>query len=275
MTGILFLYLDLYLALKKRSILRPVISTKVAFLMVVVAWLIWLGIAGIGYPLKDPDWNYTVTSSCNFSSGLYNTKYVITVCSVFLVLFVVILICHLGTLRVMREAHRSLALSARRNTTTVEEQPQRQVSENSDTFNEGSSTAAAADPKLQRNLSITTSNRKSIIPTAQEKAQSKWLKKNISTMRIVVIVMCIFSICWYPSIILILILAICDNCLPYLVTYLFSVLIIVQYISNGFVYLAKSREFQEAFRRLFSCCCKKRVTPECINLPAPTREAAQ
>ena len=259
-TGILYLYLDLFLALKKLSILKPVISTSTAFWMVVIDWIAWLLIGGSGYLFTNPDWDYDKSQGCYLSSGGFNAGYVIGLCVLFLVLFFVIMVCHVGTLHVMRKTYRNMNSNSNNANAPLRDEPRTSTSE----FSVGSQDGQRDPPKISKNNVPTESSKTSSAATCpiatnpcQQRAQSKWLKKNMSVMRIVVIVMCIFSVCWYPSVVIIIVIAVCDDCVPAAVIYLSNILIIAQYISNGFIYLAKSREFQEAFKRLFSCCTKR------------------
>ena len=81
----------------------------------------------------------------------------------------------------------------------------------------------------------------------ENKQKTKWLKKNEDLIRMMLIILVMFIICWYPLILLLLVLNVCRACfarVPLGVLYLVRVLVVVQYVSNSVIYLVKIKEFR-------------------------------
>ena len=221
MTGIFFVYLDLYLSLKKMSVSKPVIPTHTALAMIVFAWVFWLAWGAVGYGMRNPKYKYNHQAGCSIINGAYTKEYILFICVTFMIGFVGILVFHLLTYMLINKAKKlqQQAIEAQ-NTTTV----------------------------------TTVSDTSQVKRTDSKK--SKWLKKNDAVLNMILLVLIMFIICWYPLILITLLVAYCRPCLPYItneVVYATYVLVITQYMSNGIIYLVKIREFKNAFKRL---CCR-------------------
>jgi len=234
MMGILYIYLDLYISLKKMSVSKPVISSRMAVIMCSVAWMIWLCWGAIGYIMRNVKYKYNHEVGCSVSCGVYTKEYILFIAISLFAGFLAIFLFHILSYRLIKKAQMQQAV------------------------------AAAAGH--QSNISTVGGS-----VTRQRKGKtSHWLKKNEAILKMIILVLIIFIICFYPVVIFTLVIFYCTSCAADIrkeVLYVVYLLVAFQYNSNGFIYLIKIPEFQDVFRRF---CCRKlvaqrRVGPIDIN----------
>ena len=225
-TGIFFVYLDLYLSLKKMSVSKPVIPTRTALAMTVFAWVFWLAWGAVGYGMRNHKYIYNHQAGCSIISGAYTREYILFIGITFMITFVGILVFHILTYMLINKSKKK--------------QQQAMDSQNAATV------TTISD----------TSQPKHAIPTHAHSKKSKWLKKNDAILNMILLVLILFIICWYPLLLIVMLVSYCKPCLPYItqeVIYVSYFLIVSQYMSNSIIYLIKIKEFKNAFKRL---CCR-------------------
>ena len=105
------------------------------------------------------------------------------------------------------------------------------------------------------NSSNTDTHQRKVVP-------NKWLSTQRSLVQMMLIVMAVFSISWWPLVLIQLVAALCDTCtVPQAMVFMMQGLLIMSYISNGFIYLAKSQDFKKACRKLLCSRCVQKVHP--------------
>ena len=222
MSGIFFVYLDLYLSLKKMSVSKPVISTRVAIALAAATWVIWLAWGLVGYGMRHMDFVYDHEAGCFIISGQFTSEYILFICVSFVGGFCGILMFHVLTYRLIKKAK--------------EQQEEAQ--------------------DAQQNRQPVTVTKAKPQDKSKETQKSKWLKKNDEILKMILIVLIVFVVCWYPLILATMLAAYCEPCLPYLpkqVIYMTYCLVVTQYLSNGLIYFIKIKEFQVGIKRL---CCR-------------------
>ncbi|KAK2163025.1 hypothetical protein LSH36_87g04035 [Paralvinella palmiformis] len=229
MTGIFFVYLDLYLSLKKMSVGKAIISARFAVQMVVLSWFVWIGIGTIAYGMLNKNYVYRQEIGCSFTNGAVTKEYILLVSLIFVVGITVIMMFHALTYRLIKQAR-----------------TQDQQSE---------------EPNSRRSVKITVVSTQGLATSQKMKVEtrrSKWLKKNDAILKMIILVLIMFVVCWYPLVIITMVLAYCTPCSVYItkeVVYFLYILIVLQYNSNGIIYLIKIREFQNVCKNLCCKCC--------------------
>ena len=216
-TGILFIYLDVYLSLKKMAIGRPVISTRLALIMATSSWSIWLALGFLGFSMRNENYVYNHGVGCFLQNGVYINTYILLLCVIYISIFIAVLIFHLMTYRLIK---RSKALS---NTLQIQ---------------------------------VQTINGHQINLRELRQKRTNWLKKNDTILKMLLLVLITFALSWYPLIIVILVTSFCKPCVVYItkeVVYFSYALEVIQYNSNGVIYLIKIKECRDSCQRI---CCR-------------------
>ena len=238
MSGIFFVYLDLYLSLKKMSVSKPVIKSSVAIAMAAFTWILWFSWGLVGFGMRTEGFVYDHGAGCFIVSGQFTSSYILFICLTFIIGFIGILMFHVLTYQLIKKAK-------------LHQQQAQEAQEK----NQTSKAFTIRPPERSRN---------------KESRKSRWLKKNDAVLNMILIVLIMFVICWYPLILTTLLAAYCAPCQPYLtkeVLYFTYCLVVTQYLSNGLIYFIKIKEFQIAFKRI---CC--RCIPQYRNIQPITTE---
>ena len=100
-TGILFIYVDIYVSLKKMAIGHPAISTRLAVVMVILSWLFWLALGVLGFSMRNKHYVYDHNVGCFLHNGSYVKEYILVLCVFYLSVFVAVFIFHFMTYRLI------------------------------------------------------------------------------------------------------------------------------------------------------------------------------
>ena len=99
LTGIFYIYLDLYLSLKKMSVAKPVISVRAAVIIIALSWIGNLAFRVSGYGMKISSYQYSQDIECIVIKGFYQDRYIILIAVTFLIGLGGILTLHVMTYR--------------------------------------------------------------------------------------------------------------------------------------------------------------------------------
>ena len=253
-SGIFFVYLDLYLSIKTMRISKPVIGTKQALALGILAWLGWLSASCISYGFRNMDYVYNFKAGCSLVNGAYIKEYSLGVLLPLMLIYAGIMWFHLCTYKMIKKAKSKNEADKRSHAAQLANSKPSPGSAGEGT----EATPAVSQPKAS--------------------AQAKWIKKNDDVLKVITLVMIMFVICWYPLAIVLLIVAYCPPCLPYVtkeVVYVTYALAVIQFNSNGVIYLLKIREFKDVCKKLFFRCCPKhgRVEQESSTVQSVTTVA--
>ncbi|KAK2165927.1 hypothetical protein LSH36_44g07025 [Paralvinella palmiformis] len=236
LTGIFYIYLDLYLSLKKMSVANPVISVRAAVILTALSWIGSVAISVSGYGMTISTYQYTQEAGCILTKGLYQKQYILFITIIFLIGLLGILTLHVITYRLMKRIKRHLLGHSDHNHTVT------------------------GEDSSGRTPHVNVPERGSASP------RMIWLKKNDVVMKTILIILIFFIISWYPLLISVLIVIYCEACTFFITEYVWRfvyILVILQYNINGIIYMSKLRDFRNTCKRL---CCKfvhhrRRVEP--------------
>jgi len=236
MIGIFYIYLDLFISLKKMSVNKPIISGRIALIMSIISGVVCLGFGAIGYTMRNVSYKYTYQVGCSIHSGVYTKEYVLILTIFGFVTLLGIVVCHILIYRLIKKAQfrQSVVVSYERR-------------------------------NIVSTISGTATNH-GITKT------TRWLNKNEATLKMIILVLILFVVCFYPINIITLIIFYCKTCskdaIHEEVFYVGYLLVVVHYISNGVIYAVKIKEFKYACRNI--CCIKLpfqiQVQPSSINV---------
>ena len=244
-TGIFYVYLDLYLSIKKMAANGQGISRRVAVALCAISWIYWLIWGTVGYAMRDAGFVYNHFAGCSIMIGIYRKDYFLLVGLSYIVGFVVILTIHILTYKLIRNARLRFP-----------ETPSAPAG--------GGSTGVRG---LHRLKTISSSFRRQ----GADGSKSRWIRKNDKVLKMIRIVVIMFMLCWYPLIVIAFIVTYCAQCTPYItqeVVYVTYVLVVLQYNCNGIIYLVKVREFKDACKKFGSRCCPRFRTVEPMANPS-------
>ncbi len=103
----------------------------------------------------------------------------------------------------------------------------------------------------------------------------RWLSKKASTVKLLILVLLAFVIAWYPTMVTVLVAAVCDACV--ISDWLRLVLVVLpmlQNLTSPLVYLWRSKEVRGAYRRVLhnaiwknkKCCSTPKVEPQPVEI---------
>ena len=241
-TGIFYVYLDLYLSLKKMAIGRPIISTRIAVGMSLLSWMFWLGFCSIGFAMANDAYVFDEFEGCSLMVGAVKKEFILNIAIALVAILVAILALHVLTYRLITKSQKQL----------IQVQ---NVNDNTD------------DATKRRQAQIETISDEAQLARRQElKKTSKWVKKNDVVLKTITLIFILLAISWYPVVITSVVVVYCEPCAAIVtkeVIYFTYVLVAIQYNSNGVIYLIKIKEFQHIVRN-FCCRCRpsaRRVEP--------------
>jgi len=246
LTGILFVYLDLYLSLKWMSIGRPIISARVALAMSSSSLLVWSAICSSGFGMRDADYVYDDEVGCDFLCGVVLKHYVLLLILSFCLLFGVIVVLHVLTYRLITKPHQQLIrvrkVDADVDVNSVDDRRQQPTS----------ILATTADVQTSgRWLQVT---------------KSRWIKRNSVVLKTITLIVVVLTVTWCPLVVLSLVILYCESYRQAFYTetiFITYILVAIQYHSNGIIYLVKIKELQMVCKRIWCRChsSKRRVEP--------------
>ena len=243
-SGVFFVYLDLYLSLRKMSVGRAVISTKLALGLMAASWLVWTAFGATAYGMRNPDYVYDEVAACLITSGVVRNEYTILLGMTGAVCVVVIMVLHVLTYRLLKKARKQLRPW---NTKAGQE----------------------------RGISVIDATTSRVVQDNRRDAErSKWVKRNDIILKMILTVLVLFIACWCPLIFAILVWTFCAPCTTYItnqVMYVMYLLIVVQYNSNGVIYLIRIKEFQNIFKKVCCRCCPSRRRVDGVESGASVR----
>ena len=276
MTGILFLSLDCYLSVKFSMQLRPIITPKIAWVMIFMCWLLW-GAYNI-YLAVQAMLNPLHLAPCFLGGGYYSKITLAPFPSTYLLHLLIVIYLQITTLLAVKKHFKQLRngpSGQQTSSTTDQNKPGDQTkSVNRASGHKTLTVKPVRESSTETEVttisqSIDTNrpqgNTSTQMSVSKDNQREKRLKKLTSMNRIVGLVLLSYFICWFPSMTLLLLFAVCDGgCgVPPDVMLVTACLIVVSSMANVCVYAAKSPEFRVMFRRLLCCTkCKNEVNPQ-------------
>ncbi|KAK2165926.1 hypothetical protein LSH36_44g07035 [Paralvinella palmiformis] len=240
LTGIFYIYLDLYLSLKRMSISKPVISVRTALIMTALSWIGNFAFCASGYGMNIPTYQYREESDCILTKGLYKKQYILLITIAFLSGLGGILFLQVITYRLMKRTQKRL------------------LSQHN--LNKVAAPNASSDTNTLKDKHV---------PQERKTSQKmEWLKKNDAVMKIIFIILIFFCISWYPLIISVLIVIYCESCSYFITQYLWKVsyfLVICQYNLSGIVYMSKLKDFRNSCTGVCCKCIRRRRSIQPAN----------
>ena len=276
MTGILFLSLDCYLSVKFSMQLRPIITPKIAWVMIFMCWLLWgayniyLAVQAMSNPLH--------LAPCFLGGGYYSKITLTPIPFTYLLHLLIVIYLQITTLLAVKKHFKEIRNGPSGQQASITTDQNKPNDQTKNAIRAGGHKTLTVKPITESSTETEVStisqsmdtnrpqgNTSTQISVSKDNQREKRLKKITSMNRIVGLVLLSYFICWFPSMTFLLLFAVCaGGCgVPPDVMLIFSCLIVISCMANVCVYAAKSPEFRVMFIRLLCCArCKNQVDPQ-------------
>ncbi len=245
----LYINLDLYLTIQRlNTTSKNVLSAKLAVAMAITAWLLGLLISFCSILTRAGNGSKPIApAECTMFHGSFVLPYYRVIIScVFLSLLMVTVGILTATINSIRKQYTQILANQLASQAVVT----------------GSSEPVPDNLQRHRAANATALQRK-----------IRWIQKKVSAIKLLICVLVVFVVGWYPGITAILVASVCDTCsISEGARLAFTALVMLQNISNPLVYLTKSKEVRLAVRDVFSRCrvANRQVQPGLAVGPSAT-----
>ena len=232
-TGIVFLCLESFLAVRHYIVFKTGLTPKVACILIASSWLFWLLFCL--QLLYHPDADEIPAAQCHFAHPFFNRIFLIQLWVIMCALIVTILVLQILTIYHIKKHVKGLL---KQPTVT-----QSQTSTSKLTAGQTSSKTSTASKVSKQ---------------GKESEQQKRMLGRISAMsQITALILICFVLTWGPYTVALALQTMCPGCGVTGQHLMYIVLIVsLNSLANVFIFAVKSKDFKRAFRAMLYCRCR-------------------
>lgn len=238
--AIMFLYLELYLAVKNMTLFQNPLRPTQAAILQTFCIIVWIAVGATGITQQENNsqiWTYAL-DKCEIRWAFTST-YIIAVAGLFLFCLALTFFFQAGTVLILRSRHKQLFHHVR------------------DDHQGGLSNVGKSHDHFE--VEGVSMNAAQLIFSQKDNFKQRWLKRKMNMTKLISVVSFIFIFCWYPSIITSIVYVSNGrgNSISDAIFNWMWVMIPLHAMVNVFIYAAKSKDFRKALKDGLCACTDK------------------
>jgi hypothetical protein len=251
-THVLLISVDLYISIKRMVINDPLITKNMAVVLSAFTWVVWLAIGAACHLVVNPD-RLEDVDKCTVSDNVNMPSYSIPVMLSYFVMFTIISVLHIATIRLLHKSMKSVCHHAEEGHPTpsqVESSLDAQQAEMDMNGEQGNSKKLKGEISVISGQSVDAINVISGQRRKQIRANSTIIKYREHILHTMTIEIVILSVCWGIAIAANMVLILCQQCKDAMPAILHLILVqalaIVPFFSSSLINVFRNRELRTA-----------------------------